>query len=116
VGATTINRELGGTSANIAGITVTLSLPRWQARVPHLVIAWQVLSDVCWRAPVYRTLRAGERARLALLAPLAAISWRSLAWHLTMPTFAALGQRRGTRWLWLAYERITRAMGAGRSG
>jgi glycosyltransferase involved in cell wall biosynthesis len=110
---TAINRELGGTSADFARIARTLQLPRWQARIPHLVIAWETLADVAWRAPVYRDLTAPERARLALAAPWAAIRWRSLAWHLTMPTFAGLGQRKGTRWLWRAYQRLTRLLGAG---
>lgn len=109
-----INRELDGTSADFLKLTATLGLPRWQARVPHLVIAWHVLADVAWRAPVYRELPPSARARLALTAPLAAIRWRSLAWHMTMPTFAALGRRRGGRWLWLFYARIARWAGAGR--
>jgi glycosyltransferase involved in cell wall biosynthesis len=110
---TAINRELGGTSADFSGIVQTLGLPRWQARIPHLVIAWGVLSDILWRAAAYRQLSLGARAGLALRAPLAAIRVRSLAWHMTMPTFAALGKRRGGRWLWRAYERFTRLLGAG---
>jgi glycosyltransferase involved in cell wall biosynthesis len=113
--STAINRELDGTSADFARLAVTLQLPRWQARVPHLVIAWEVLCDVGWRTSVYRGLTRPGRLRLAFLAPWAAIRWRSLAWHLTMPTFAALGKRRGTRWLWRVYVRLTRMLGAGRS-
>lgn len=115
VSATTINRELGGTSADFARIAATLELPGWQARIPHLVIAWELLRDVGWRAAVYRDLRALERLRLALTAPCASIRWRSLVWHMTMPTFAALGRRRATRWLWQAYDRFTRLLGAGRA-
>jgi hypothetical protein len=107
-----INRELDGTSADFRKLTNTLGLPRWQARVPHLVIAWQVLADIGWRASVYRELPPIARARLALAAPFAAIRWRSLAWHMTMPTFAALGRRRGGRWLWRLYGQITRLAGA----
>jgi glycosyltransferase involved in cell wall biosynthesis len=106
-----INRELDGTSGDFHKLTTTLGLPRWQARIPHLVIAWQVLADVGWRAPVYRELPPMARARLVLAAPLAAIRWRSLAWHMTMPTFAALGRHRGGRWLWQLYARITRLAG-----
>jgi hypothetical protein len=113
--STAINRELDGTSADFTKLTATLGLPRWQARVPHLVIAWEVLSDVAWRAPVYRALSPAARLSLSLRAPLAAIRWRSLAWHMTMPAFAALGQRPGMRWVWRSYERITRLLGAGKS-
>jgi len=111
-----INRELGGTSADFHRLTATLGLPSWQAFVPHLVMAFEVLADIGWRAPVYRELPAPRRARLALAGAWAAISWRSLAWHLTMPAFAALGRRRHGRWAWSAYERLTRMLGAGRSG
>jgi glycosyltransferase involved in cell wall biosynthesis len=107
-----IKRELDGTSADFHKLAATLGLPGWQARVPHLVIAWHVLADVAWRAPVYRELPAMARSRLVLSAPLAAIRWRSLAWHMTMPTFVALGSRRGGRWLWRLYARIARLAGA----
>jgi hypothetical protein len=110
---THILRALGGTSGDFAKLAATLGRPRWQARIPHLVIAWEVLQDVGGRAPVYRDLTALERARLACAGAWAAIRWRSLAWHLTMPTFAAAGRRRGGRWLWRAYVRFTRLMGAG---
>jgi hypothetical protein len=111
---TAILRELHGTSADFAKLTRTLGLPAWQARIPHLAIAWQVLLDVCGRAPVYRRLPVGERMRTALICPPAAIRWRSLAWHMTMPAFAALAGHRRTRWLWHGYTRLTRLAGAGR--
>jgi glycosyltransferase involved in cell wall biosynthesis len=112
---THVLRELGGASAAFAKLTTTFGLPSWQARVPHLVIAWQLMTDVAWRAKVYRDLSTAQRIRLVLAVAPAAVRWRSLAWHLTMPTFAALGRRRATRWLWLAYQRITHAMGANRA-
>jgi glycosyltransferase involved in cell wall biosynthesis len=115
VTSTTVNRELEGTSANFAKIAATLGLPAWQARVPHLVIAWETVRDVAGGASAYRELGLLARWRLVLLAPLAAIRWRSLAWHVTMPTFAALERRASTRWLWRAYDRVTRLLGAGRS-
>jgi len=110
-----LNRDLGGTSADFSRLVATLGLPRWQARIPHLMIAFEVLADIGWRAPVYRELRAGDRARLALAGAWSVISWRSLAWHATMPAFAALGRRPHGRWLWRAYERLTRLLGAGGS-
>ena len=58
-----INRELGGTSADFQRLTRTLGLPAWQARVPHLVIAWEVMRDLGGRATVYRALPAPTRAR-----------------------------------------------------
>ena len=109
-----IFRELGGTSADFARLCRTLGLPRWQAWVPHLVIAWEVLRDVAWRGGAYRSLPSRERARLALAGAWAVISWRSLAWHATMPAFAAAGRHRWGRGLWRAYERLTRMLGAGR--
>jgi glycosyltransferase involved in cell wall biosynthesis len=111
VHATAINRELDGTSADFAKLAATLDLPRWQARIPHLVIAWEVFKDIGWRSPVYRDLPVLTRVCLALTAPVAAIRWRSLAWHMTMPTFAALGKRRGGRWLWRLYQRIASLFG-----
>jgi hypothetical protein len=112
--STSINRELDGTSADFAKLTATLSLPHWQARVPHLVIAWEMLADVGWRAPVYRELALPARMLLACRAAWAAIRWRSLAWHMTMPTFAALGKKRLGRWVWRAYLRTARMAGARR--
>ena len=112
---TAINRELGGTSADFPRLARTLGLPSWQARVPHLVIAWQVINDILRRGEVYRELPMPARARLALRAGWAAISWRSLAWHLTMPTFQAAEQHRSTRWMGSVYGRVTRMLGAGRT-
>jgi glycosyltransferase involved in cell wall biosynthesis len=113
VRATAINRELDGTSGDFVKLTATLGLPHWQTRIPHLVIAGEVFADIGWRAPVYRDLPVLGRARLALTAPLAAIRWRSLAWHMTMPVFAAARRRRGGRWLWQLYARLARWAGAG---
>jgi len=110
-----INRELGGTSADFQRLTRTLGLPAWQAWVPHLVIAWEVLRDVGGRATAYRALPPHARARLALAGAWTAISWRSLAWHMTMPAFAAAGRHRWGGPLWRAYARLTRALGAGSS-
>jgi hypothetical protein len=115
ISTTAVNRDLGGTSADFPRLAATLGLPRWQARIPHLVIAWEVFRDVGWRAPVYRGLRPPARAGLALAGAWSAISWRSLAWHLTQPAFAALGRRRYGHRLWRAYDRLTRVLGAGRS-
>lgn len=98
-----VNRELGGTSDDFAKLCRTLSLPRWQARLPHLVIAWNVLADIGWRSAAHRAASPVVRLPFALAAAWATIRWRSLAWHLTMPTFAALGRRRGGAWIWRGY-------------
>jgi len=111
---TSVRRDLGGSSADFRKLTTTLRLPGWQARIPHLVIAWQVLREVGWRGSAYGGLPGASRARLAVGGAWAAIRWSSLAWHLTMPTFAAIGQRRRGGWLWEAYRRFTRRVGAGR--
>jgi glycosyltransferase involved in cell wall biosynthesis len=113
---TAIDRELDGTSADFAKLAATLELPPWQARVPHLVIAAELAREIAWRGRAYRALPPPRRARLALAGAGAVISWRSLAWHLTMPAFAALGRHRHGRWLWRAYARFTRLLGAGRAG
>jgi glycosyltransferase involved in cell wall biosynthesis len=109
---THVFRELGGTSADVPKLVRTLGLPRWQARLPHLAIARQVLVDVLQRNAAYVAVSAPARLRLAFAAAVAVLDWRADAWHLTMPTFAALGRRRGGRWLWRCYLRLTRLAGA----
>jgi glycosyltransferase involved in cell wall biosynthesis len=113
---TFINRELGGTSADIPTLLRTLGLPRWQAFVPHLVIAWELIAEIGWRGTVFRQMPLATRARLAPSAAWRAIDWRSLAWHIATPAFAAVGRRPGGRWLWHAYQRFIRGLGAGGSG
>jgi glycosyltransferase involved in cell wall biosynthesis len=108
---TFVNRELGGTSADIPKLLQTLRLPRWQARVPHLVIAWQLIADIGWRSSVYRRITPAARARLALTAAWSAINWPSLAWHLTMPAAAAVGRRARGGWVWRAYSNLARRVG-----
>jgi hypothetical protein len=111
--STAVNRSLGGTSVDIRSIGATLGKPTPQARVPHLVIAWHTFAQIGWRAPVYRDLSARDRLALAVRCAPLVIDWRSLAWHLTAPTAAALDERPWGRGLARAYERITRALGAG---
>ncbi len=109
---TWINRELGGTSADFRKLTATLGLPRAQARLPHVVMAWQAFAEILWRAPAFRKLGARPRAALATRAALGVLDWRSDAWHATAPTAAALGRRRGGAAIWRAYLRLTRRLGA----
>ncbi len=85
VETTQINRELGGTSADFAKLTQTLGLPRFQARAPHLVIAWETVAEILWRGRAFRTLPAPARAGLAARAAVAVLDWRSDAWHATAP-------------------------------
>jgi glycosyltransferase involved in cell wall biosynthesis len=113
---TAMLRELGGTSADLPKLVATLDLPRLQARLPHLVIAAEVYADIARRADVFAQLPARERRSLARAAARAALDWKADAWHLTMPTFAALGRRRHGRWLWRAYLRVTRLAGATHDG
>jgi glycosyltransferase involved in cell wall biosynthesis len=61
---TSIFRELGGASDSTEANVRTSGLPRAAAKVPHIVIAWQVLAEIGWRSPVYESL--GRRRRLAL--------------------------------------------------
>ena len=110
---TFINRELGGTSADIPKLLATLGLPRWQAFVPHLVIAWQLFAEVGWRGEAFRALPLATRARLAPAAAWRAIDWASLAWHATMPAFRALGRVPGLGWVWSGYSAAAARLGAG---
>jgi glycosyltransferase involved in cell wall biosynthesis len=113
---TAILRELGGTSANFPKLVETLDLPRWQARLPHLVIAGELYAEIMRRGEAFAELPTRERRALAFAAARAVLDWKSDAWHLTMPTFAALGRRRGGRWLWRVYLRVTRFAGATHEG
>ena len=106
---THVTRELGGTSATIEGILETFGASTAGARVPHLVMAWNVLADVGWRAPAH----AGHRA-IAPRCALGVIDWPSLAWHLTAPTMLGLARRPRGRPVARAYDRVTKALGAGR--
>ncbi len=109
-----VNRELGGTSADIGSILATFgtSAP-WQERVPQLVIAAQLLRDIGWGHPVYGDLGPSRRLSLAVTAALTSIRWPDLAWHLVTPGVASLAHRRRGRAVWAAYDRLTRGLGAG---
>ena len=109
-----VHRELGGTSADVAKILSIFGRPRWQARVPQLVIAWQMLRDIAWHHPVYERLGRRRRLTLGLAGALVSIRWRALAWHLVMPSVAKLARRPRGRPVWMLFDRLTRAMGAGR--
>ena len=107
-----VNRSVGGTSVSMASCVAAHDLPARQARWPDLVIAADVLCDVGWQHPTYGTLSPLTRLRLAARCAFSVINWRSVAWHATAPTAASLGRRSRGRWLWLAYDRLTRALGA----
>jgi glycosyltransferase involved in cell wall biosynthesis len=108
---TAVYRQLGGTSASFPKLVDTLGLPRWHARLPHLVIAREVLVEIAWRGRAFRAIP--NRLALAVRSAGSVIDWASIAWHLTLPTFAGLGRRKRGRWLWLSYQRFTRMLGAG---
>ena len=108
-----INRELGGTSADVESILSTFGVSRWQSRIPQLVIAWHVLRDIGWEHPAYERLRR-RRAPLALNAALASIRWADLAWHVLTPSVAHIARRRRGRPVWMVFDRLARALGAGR--
>lgn len=109
-----VNRELGGTSADVGKILSIFGCPPWQARVPQLVIAWHLLRDIAWRHPVYRELGRWNRLTLGIAGAFVSIRWRSLAWHLFMPPMAKLARRPRGRPVWQVFDRLTRALGAGR--
>jgi glycosyltransferase involved in cell wall biosynthesis len=108
-----IHRALGGTSANAASILSAFGRSSWQARVPQLVIAWELLRDIAWGHPVYASLGHGRRLVLGLTGATVSIRWPDLAWHLLTPSVAGLARRRRGRPVWALYEYLTRALGAG---
>lgn len=109
-----VHRELGGTSVDIGSILLTFGRSGWQARVPQIVIGWELLRDVAWAHPVYRPLGWRRRWALGLRAATASMRWRALAWHLITPSVADLGRRPRGRRVWDLYDRLTRMLGAGR--
>jgi glycosyltransferase involved in cell wall biosynthesis len=109
-----VYRELGGTSDNVDSILETFGNAGWQARVPQLVIAWQLLRDIGWAHPAYRSSGYARRLFLALAAAGASMRWRDLAWHLVTPTIANLGRRKRGRRVPELYDRFTHRLGAGR--
>jgi glycosyltransferase involved in cell wall biosynthesis len=111
--STSVHRELGGTSVDIETILQTFRAPSFQARVPHLYIARAVFADIAHGSPIFRELPPAQRVVLGLKCAWHAIDWASLAWHLSAPTAAAIGRRRGLGWVWRGYDRVTRALGAG---
>lgn len=111
---THVVRELGGTSASVDGILRAFGAHAFGARVPHLLMAWAVFTDVGWRAPAHAAVGRGPvRLTVAARCALGVIDWTSLAWHLTAPTAHGLARRRRGRPLAAAYDRLTRALGAG---
>jgi glycosyltransferase involved in cell wall biosynthesis len=109
-----VHRELGGTSVDIESIVVTFGRSGWQARLPQLVIGWELLRDIAWAHPVYRRLGWRRRWELGISAAAASMRWRALAWHLVTPSVAGLARRTRGRRVWDLYDRFTRALGAGR--
>jgi|GEM_PF-1476580 len=112
--ATHVHRELDGTSASVGTILATFGRSKAAARVPHLVMAWAVFSDIGWRGAPYAGLGGrGPRLISACRAAPGVIDWPSLAWHLTAPTIERLRRWPATRWIARAYDRLARALGAG---
>ncbi len=88
---TLLHRELGGVSETTARNVSASGLPALHARVPHLVIAREVLADIGWRSPVYEPL---GRRRLGLAAACAASIPRRNARHVLFHLAPAALQRR----------------------
>jgi glycosyltransferase involved in cell wall biosynthesis len=109
-----VNREVGGTSVDVATILETFGRSAWEGRIPQLVIAWWLMRDIAWGHPVYRQLGWVRRTWFALAAAFASVRWRSLAWHLITPAVADIAGRPRGRPLWGLYLWLTRALGAGR--
>lgn len=86
-------RELGGTSESTRRNVSESRLPALHARLPHLVIAAEVLADIGWRSPVYAPLGGPRRLALAgaCAASVPARNLRHVVFHLAP---RALQQRR----------------------
>jgi len=111
-----VHRDAGGTSRDVHTIRATFGQSgRLEGRLPHLFMAARAGRDIVWGRPVYRSLPLGRRLALAATVAGPVIDWRSLAWHLVAPTMAGLGRRPRGRPVWRAFERLTRALGAGRT-
>jgi glycosyltransferase involved in cell wall biosynthesis len=78
---TSLLREVGGSSGSTAKLVATLGLSRWQARVPHFVIAGQIAAEIGWRGPAFDMLTRSERYRLAAQSAAMSINWKSAIWH-----------------------------------
>jgi glycosyltransferase involved in cell wall biosynthesis len=91
-----IFRELGGTSESTVRNVRESRLPTLHAKLPHLVIAGNVLAAIGWRSPVYAPL--GRRRRLRLAAACAAAvpgrNLRHVLFHLAPPALQGRWQRR----------------------
>ncbi len=74
VGATCVNRSLGGTSQDRRRMAVSLGFSRMQASHPYLCIAGFAFQEIAWASPAYTSLGKGARFRLA--ARSAARVWR----------------------------------------
>ena len=106
-----IHRSRGGTSVDWDTLLRILGRPSVQARVPQLVIAWNVFRDTAWGKPAYRSLAALERLRLAVGCAWSTFSWRHLAFALLGPTVSRLSTRPGLRWLSTAMTNARRRWG-----
>lgn len=106
-----IHRRRGGTSVDWHTLLRTLGRPPVQARVPQLVIAWNVFRDTAWGKPVYRSLPLPKRLPLAFACAWTIFSWRHLAYALLAPTIDRLSTRPGLRWLSSALTRARRRWG-----
>jgi len=111
---THVNRRLGGTSESVSSVLNVVGGRLGEARLPHLYTSFRVWRDIVRGSPVFGVLNARTRLTLSARAALGVIDWPSLAWHLTEPSARALNGWRSTRWAWVLYARLTRALGAGR--
>jgi hypothetical protein len=62
---TAVHRELGGTSASVAGIAAALNLPLVQLALPYSTVAVNAALDIAAHNPVYRDRSALGRGALA---------------------------------------------------
>lgn len=92
VAETSLYRELGGASTDTASNVRTSGLPAAQARIPHLLMAWETLREIGWRADTYAPL--GRARRLALALRCAAAIPRRNARHVLFHLAPAGLQRR----------------------
>jgi hypothetical protein len=92
VAGTTLHRELGGASTDTASNVRTSGLPSAQAKIPHLLIAWETMREIGWMADLYAPL--GRLRRLLLATRCAATIPRREARHVLFHLAPATVQRR----------------------
>ena len=86
-----VDRDHGGTSADVVKIVRTLGGDQWQKTIRHERPAMAVAREIALKAPVFRTLPVPERLLvLAVRCANAAMDWPAQVWYVSHPLIASL--------------------------